>query len=519
MSDVDDTLDPAADTASSVPAPLAIAVGVAVVAGVVLRFVAPSPLWLDEALSVNIARLPLGDIPVALKQDGHPPLYYYLLHGWMNVFGEGNIAVRALSGVWALALVPLMWVAGRRLGGRRGAVLGLAVLALSPYAIRYATETRMYSMLSVLALAGWLLVSDALEEATWPRLAGISVLTSMLLWTHYWALWLLMVVGVSLLVHRRRVSQAGDRAATTATDRVIGAIVVGGLTFVPWLPTLLYQGSHTGTPWARPVRPTEMLIFTITDFGGGPFPESALLGVCLAIVVFLGVFGAADGPMKVILDFHTRPRARPLLVVVAGTLAVACVAGYATGATYATRYASVIFPFAMLLVVLGLLQLQGRVAGYGALAVLLGLGAVATGQATTVDRSDSVRSATAITSRSSPGDVVVYCPDQLGPSGSRVLGTDLDQVTYPEFLPPERVDWVDYDQRLSAADPARFADDLIERAGDRRIFLVYSTTYLSHEDVCPDLRNAISTHRVPEELTQPTDVGEPSSVVVWEPTE
>lgn len=506
------------ETPERIPLLMMIAVGLVVGTGIVLRFVAPSPLWLDEALSVNIARLPLGDIPAALKQDGHPPLYYYLLHGWMNVFGEGNVAVRALSGVWALALLPLMWVAGRRLGGRRGAVLGLAVLALSPYAVRYATETRMYSMLSVLALAGWLLVSDALEEATWPRLAGIGVLTSMLLWTHYWALWFLMVVGVALLVHRRRASRADDRAATTATDRVIGAIVVGGLTFVPWLPTLLYQGSHTGTPWARPVRPTEMLTFTITDFGGGPFPEAALLGVCLAIVVFLGAFGAADGPMKVILDFHTRPLARPLLVLVAGTLGVACVAGYATGATYATRYASVIFPFALLLAVLGLLQLRGRVAGYGALAVLLGLGAVGIGHAATVDRSDSVRSAAAITSRSSPGDVVVYCPDQLGPAGSRVLGTDLDQVTYPEFLPPERVDWVDYDQRLSDADPSRFADDLIERAGDRRIFLVYSTTYLSHEDVCPELRNAISTHRTPEELTQPTDAGEPSSVVVWEPT-
>ncbi|MDQ6911086.1 MAG: hypothetical protein M3Z84_09955, partial [Actinomycetota bacterium] len=46
-----------------------------------LRFVALSHLWLDEALSVNIASLPLGDIPGALRHDGAPPLYYLLLHG------------------------------------------------------------------------------------------------------------------------------------------------------------------------------------------------------------------------------------------------------------------------------------------------------------------------------------------------------------------------------------------------------------------------------------------------------
>jgi hypothetical protein len=44
-----------------------------VVVGVVLRFVQRSPLWLDEALSVNIAGLPLGDLFDALRHDGHPP--------------------------------------------------------------------------------------------------------------------------------------------------------------------------------------------------------------------------------------------------------------------------------------------------------------------------------------------------------------------------------------------------------------------------------------------------------------
>ena len=51
-------------------------IGTAVAVAVIARFVTTSPLWLDEALSVNIASLPLGDIPDALRQDGHPPLYY-----------------------------------------------------------------------------------------------------------------------------------------------------------------------------------------------------------------------------------------------------------------------------------------------------------------------------------------------------------------------------------------------------------------------------------------------------------
>ena len=64
-----------------------------------------TPLWLDETLSVNIARLPLTKIPQALSHDGAPPLYYVLLHFWIRVFGDGDVAVRALADIPEAELV------------------------------------------------------------------------------------------------------------------------------------------------------------------------------------------------------------------------------------------------------------------------------------------------------------------------------------------------------------------------------------------------------------------------------
>src|SRR5438105_13993746 len=66
------------------------AVAIVLVVAVVLRFTTRSHLWLDEALSVNIARLPFGRLHAALRQDGSPPLYYVLLHGWISVFGPSD---------------------------------------------------------------------------------------------------------------------------------------------------------------------------------------------------------------------------------------------------------------------------------------------------------------------------------------------------------------------------------------------------------------------------------------------
>jgi hypothetical protein len=175
-----------------------IAVAAVVVVGVALRFFSTSELWLDEALSVNIAALPVGDVFEALRHDGHPPLYYLLLHYWMQVFGEGDMAVRALSGVISVATLPLAWVAGRRLAGVSGARWALVVLALSPYAIRYSTETRMYSLVMLLVLAGYLLVTDALKAPTARRLVAIGLVSGLLLLTHYWSFYLLGAVALLL---------------------------------------------------------------------------------------------------------------------------------------------------------------------------------------------------------------------------------------------------------------------------------------------------------------------------------
>ena len=46
-------------------------------------------LWMDEGLSIGIASQPFFDIPGVLRQDGSPPLYYLMLHVWMEVFGTG----------------------------------------------------------------------------------------------------------------------------------------------------------------------------------------------------------------------------------------------------------------------------------------------------------------------------------------------------------------------------------------------------------------------------------------------
>ncbi|MGH2720327.1 MAG: glycosyltransferase family 39 protein, partial [Actinomycetota bacterium] len=301
---------------------LAAGIALALVAGLVLRVLVDSPLWLDEALSVNIARLPVPDLLDALRRDGSPPLYYLLLHVWIGWFGAGDAAVRSLSVAFSVATLPLAWLAGRRLGDRRGAWAAVLLVATSPFAVRYASETRMYALLMLLALGAWLALSASLVRPTVTRLAALGLVTGLLCLTHYWALYLVAAMFLAACWFTR------TDATRPAALRAVGAMAAGGLLFVPWLPSFVFQARHTGTPWGEPGG-LRILPYALEGWSGGRGPAALGLAAILCLL-------AAAAVLR-----HRRGDRDPALVLawlVAGTLGIAAAAELAVGVSFALRY-------------------------------------------------------------------------------------------------------------------------------------------------------------------------------------
>jgi mannosyltransferase len=497
-----DVTDPQGAENGTTPVELKVIGVIAVVAGVVLRFTTRSSLWLDEALSVNIARLPIGDISDALRHDGHPPLYYVLLHVWSGAFGTGDVAVRALSGVFGLLTLPLAWIAGRRRGGPVLGWITLTVVALSPFAVRYSDEARMYSLVMFLTFAGYLLVDDVLRRGKDDllRLAGIAVVAAALLYTHYWALWLLVAAGLMVLW---RAWRTDDRKVRAAALKVAVALVVGGVLFVPWLPVMLYQSAHTGTPWADPARPTVALALILDDVGAGFYSEMGFFGAVTAVFALLAVFGRGRDRRHIDLDLRTVRQFRGETVVFVLAFAIGITFSFLAKGAFATRYAAVLFPFLALLVAGGVTRFLARWVRSGVLLALCAM--MATGIVWNVSdhRTQAGQIGAAVDANAQPGDLVVYCPDQLGPAGSRAITADVEQVTYPDFGDPRYVDWVDYKARNDAADPEAFAQEVLRRApADRGLFVVWNGEYKTYEDDCEALVNAIGAARPGEQLVK-----------------
>ena len=470
----------------------AVLVALAVGLGVLARLHSPGALWLDEALSVGIARRPVPELLEALRRDGSPPVYYLLLHAWTGVVGTGDTALRALSGVFSLAALPLAWSAGRRLGGPATARAVLVLLAVSPFAVRYATETRMYALVQLLVAAGALVLLRALERPSLARLAPVSLVAALLALTHYWALFLLVVTAGLLLFLRLR---RDDRAA----GRALAAMAAGGVLFVPWLPTFLFQVRRTGTPWA----PSPHLVdlwYTVTAWSGGGMGPATTLALLTVALVLLAVVGRRAGS-AVVLGTGVDRRALALLAVSGGTVALGLLAGQLLAAGYAPRYSSVALVPGLLLAALGLRALPPRAAQVAlAVAAVTGLlGSLPQLQSTR--RTQAAVTAEAIEGALRPGDVVVYCPDQLGPAVSRLLPEGTDQASYPALTDPELVDWVDYAQRNEDASPREVATALAART-DQAVWLVSAGGYLTFGRQCDELAAALEDLRGEGEVVQ-----------------
>lgn len=476
-------------------------VAVVAIASIVARFMVRSPMWLDEALTVNISKGSLAQIADRLHSDGHPPLYYALLHYWMELFGDGDKVVRALSGIISLAALPLGWAAGRRIGGPRVAMSAVVVLALSPFALRYGSEARMYSLVMVEVLAGFVLVWDALERPTRWRLVGVAVITSAMLWTHYWSFWLLGAVSLVLAAHvvRHRHAVTWLRQPAVAT---LGAIAVGSVTFLPWMPTLLYQSGHTGTPWAASFRPTTLVYTSLVEFAGGPYSEPQILMLVFVVLIFLGATAVGLDPNRLEVDLRTRPDARPLLIVLIGTVAVASIAGAVTGMAFAARYAAFYFPLAVLLIALGLSRLLAGRARDVTVVVFAVLSLAGLFVVFRAERSQARVVAEAVAAHAGTG-LVVTCPDQLGPSTARAIDEQTgtyEVVAYPRLDSPRFVDWVDYAERNARNDPKAVASEVLRRAQGRPLFVVYRDDFLTLRGQCAQLVAQLAAERPSRQL-------------------
>jgi len=217
-----------------------------VLGGAALRFVglAKESIWLDEATSIIIARMNLASVVAWAAGDIHPPLYYLALHLWLG-FGQSEFAVRALSALFGVMTVVIVYALARELFDPRVAWLSALLLALSPLHIWYSQETRMYVMVTMLSLLASYVMVLALRRRRLRYWLGYALVSALALYTHYFALFVLLFQGLFAVCWLWR------NGSKSLWCRWLMATLAIAFLFLPWVPILYHQVTTGGGGWVE----------------------------------------------------------------------------------------------------------------------------------------------------------------------------------------------------------------------------------------------------------------------------
>ena len=408
--------------------------------------------WIDEGLSVGIASFPLTDIPGVLRQDGSPPLYYILLHVWMDVVGSGEAETHALSLAFALLAIPAALWAGWTLFGRWTGWIAAALAALNPFLTIYAQETRMYSLVILLSLLATAAFVHGFAYRRRRYVALFGALLAVMLYTHNWALFFAVGAVGALAVCVRE----GDNRRGLLVD---GGLAFGGaaLAYAPWVPSLVYQALHTGAPWSNTPSPLELVGGLSAVLSG----QGSLVALVLAATLGLGAVVRGRG----------RPERTGLLAtmaIAAGTLLSGWLFSQLAPA-WANRYLAVLVGPVLLLAAAGLPR-AGRLGVVALALVIVFWGAFRAHEPKSNAREIAARYEPELGS----GDLIVSTHPEQVPVLAYYFGYDRSYATPLGPVDETRVmDWRDALERLEASSPkTTLAPLLDELPVGRKVLLV-----------------------------------------------
>ncbi len=157
----------------------------------------------DEPFSIFYAQKDLSGIIEMLRTENNPALHFFLLHGWIKLFGISAFSVRFPSLLFSSLTCVVLFKTGERFfNWKTGLVAGL-IFSLSTMHIYFSHEARAYPLFCLLAslsLFFYLAIIQSPDEKKNYVLLFLSNI--FLIYCHYFGFFILFVELFSLLLVR-----------------------------------------------------------------------------------------------------------------------------------------------------------------------------------------------------------------------------------------------------------------------------------------------------------------------------
>ncbi len=208
--------------------------------------------WADEGWTMILSKGPtLSDVVQTMANDQHPPLYFALMHYWIDLVGNSEIMVRLLSTFWSLVGVAAIYRLGADLFSPGAGALAALMLAMADNDIFLAQDARHYTQMAALAAVSTLCYFRYYRRPS--RGSGIAWLlsTSALLYTHYLGGFIVIVQLIHILIFARPARRLRDmliRWGAICLSWLPWAFVFISQSLVRYTRVIIYQSALPNSP-------------------------------------------------------------------------------------------------------------------------------------------------------------------------------------------------------------------------------------------------------------------------------
>lgn len=246
-------------------------------------------IWLDEAYSIQISHGSLASIINETAKDVHPPLYYFALHYWMQIFGDSEFSTRLLSALFGTLAIFALYKFATLLFNRTTGLLAALLLALSQFHLTFSQEARMYALLSLLSLLSLYFYIKLLTGRSRFALAGYVIFSALMLYTHVFSLFVIIAQNLFWL----SLFFASREMFKRTWKRWLLAQTFLFVLFLPWLSVLAQQVSRVQKGfWI--LKPTLRTLFDTLIIYAGSTLLVWILFPLAALAIFLGWKGRSE---------------------------------------------------------------------------------------------------------------------------------------------------------------------------------------------------------------------------------
>uniref|UniRef100_UPI00404B7411 glycosyltransferase family 39 protein n=1 Tax=Flavobacterium sp. TaxID=239 RepID=UPI00404B7411 len=159
-------------------------------------------VWLDEVHTLNESNPKLSFQEVhetLLIAEPHPPLYFFIMNVFFNLFGYTTFVARLFSALIGITGIYAIYLLGKELFSKKVGIYAMILLSVNYFHIYYSQDARMYALLFFTTTLSFYFLTKLIKSPTIRNTVLFSLTSTLMIYSHFFALFTLIAQYLILL--------------------------------------------------------------------------------------------------------------------------------------------------------------------------------------------------------------------------------------------------------------------------------------------------------------------------------